>query len=79
MLTGDNPWGKRLSDTSCPIVALQTALLAKERPEIPKHVTKECQNFIDKCLNHNYKDRPYAHDLLQDPWIKQLGPPSTSS
>ena len=74
MTTGENPWGKRLLDGNSAVIALQTALMAKERPEIPKHVSIECQNFIDKCLNHTYKDRPYAHELLEDPWIKQLGP-----
>lgn len=71
MLTGEPPWGKKLEGGNA-VLNLQRALEAKEVPEIPKHVSDDCRKFIARCLTHNYKQRPYAHDLLEDPWIKQL-------
>lgn len=41
MLTGEPPWGKRLEQGNA-VLTLQRALEAKERPEIPKHVSLEC-------------------------------------
>ena len=68
MLTGDNPWGKRLEEGNA-IFALQRALQMKERPEVPKFVSEECKSFVLRCLQHSYKERPYAHELLDDPWL----------
>lgn len=68
MLTGDNPWGRRLEDNN-PMMALQRALNERERPEAPKFVSEKCKLFINRCLQHSYKDRPYAHELLADSWI----------
>ena len=68
MLTGDNPWGKRLEDGNA-IFELHRALQNKERPEVPKFVSESCKNFVLRCLQHNYKDRPSAHELLDDPWL----------
>ena len=64
MLTGENPWGKRLMQSDSPLVILQESFLNKEKPEIPSHISQECKNFIARCLNYSYKDRPYAHELL---------------
>ena len=69
MLSGENPWGKRLEDGNI-ILSLQRALSEKQRPDPPNFVSKECRNFVDRCLQHTYKKRPYAHELLEDPWIK---------
>ena len=71
MLTGDNPWGKRLEDGNA-VMALQRALKDKERPEPPKFVSEACRLFVYRCLQHNYKDRPYSHELLDDPWFLDL-------
>jgi serine/threonine protein kinase len=68
MLSGENPWGNRL-DAGNIIFSLQRALQQKERPEPPKFVSEECRRFVERCLTHNYKDRPYSHELLEDPWI----------
>ena len=32
--------------------------------------TKQCKNFIKKCLTRDPRLRPTAHDLLNDDWIK---------
>ena len=42
MLTGDNPWGKRLEDGNA-VMALQRALKDGERPEPPKFVSDACK------------------------------------
>ena len=68
MLSGDNPWGRRLEEGNA-IFELHRALQNKERPEVPKFVSEACKNFVLRCLQHNYKDRPYAHELLDDPWL----------
>ena len=75
MLTGDNPWGRRLEEGNA-IFELQRALQNKERPEVPKFVSSECANFVQRCLRHTYKERPYAHELLDDPWLKSTDNPT---
>jgi len=71
MLTGANPWGNRFEDGNQPFM-LQRALQNEEIPTIPtENVSVECQNFIARCLRHSYRERPHAHELLDDPWIKQ--------
>jgi len=78
MLSGENPWGKRLEDGAA-LITLQRALQAGEKPETPKHVGEACKKFIARCLKHSYKERPYAHELLEDPWIKEMSSPSSSN
>ena len=39
MLTGENPWGKRLVQSDSPLVVLQQSFMNKEKPEIPSHVS----------------------------------------
>ena len=70
MVTGQNPWGVRLEGEGNVHMALQKRLANLERPNIPTHVSAQCQSFIDRCLQHDSKQRPYAHVLLNDPWIK---------
>ena len=70
MLTGQNPWGNRLDSEANVLLALKTRLSNLERPAIPENVSPECQNFIDRCLQHDFELRPYARELLEDPWIK---------
>ena len=78
MLTGENPWGKRFDDQNF-VLALSRALQEKERPDCPKYVSANCQRFVERCLTHKYEDRPYSHDLLEDPWLKDIAPSVTSS
>lgn len=71
MLTGANPWGSRFEDGNQAFM-LQRALQEGETPAIPTENTSlECQRFIARCLQHNYRDRPHAHELLEDAWITQ--------
>ena len=79
MLTGENPWGKRLMQSDSPLVVLHESFLKQLKPEIPSHVSPECKDFILRCLNYSYKDRPYANELLEDPWVAQLGRETKSS
>ena len=68
MLTGENPWGNRLEEGNA-LIGLQRALSEGARPEPPKTVSESCRAFVDKCLKFQYKQRPYAHELLDDPWV----------
>ncbi|KAJ4768627.1 protein kinase family protein [Rhynchospora pubera] len=41
-----------------------------ERPLIPKTLSRDARDFIDKCLQVNPEDRPSATALLQHPFIR---------
>lgn len=43
-----------------------------ERPEAPDTLIDEGHDFLDRCLQHNAKDRATAIELLHHPFV-QIG------
>ena len=41
-----------------------------ESPAAPKHLSQEGLDFIDKCLQHDPKQRPNANFLLSHPFAQ---------
>uniref|UniRef100_A0A8C5EN46 non-specific serine/threonine protein kinase n=1 Tax=Gouania willdenowi TaxID=441366 RepID=A0A8C5EN46_GOUWI len=46
----------------------------KEDNKVLKNVSKECNDFLSKCLALDPKQRPTLDDLLLHPWLELTGP-----
>lgn len=65
MLTGQPPW----SQFNNQIYALMHIANAKQGPQIPNTLSKEAQDFLQKCLQIDPKKRWNVHRLLKHPFI----------
>lgn len=41
-------------------------------PKFPSHLSKECKEFLFKCLKKNPKERESARNLLQHEFFKSI-------
>ena len=55
MAIAGNPWGRSINDIPDYLIRFTARCI---RPEIPNKLSKECQDFIDQCLQYNSDDRP---------------------
>ena len=46
------------------------------RPYIPQHFSSELKIILNKCLNYDYKQRPRALALLEEPYFKAMELPA---
>ena len=67
LATAGYPW-PNIKDLS----ELFNKIVSEETPEIPEHLSKECQDFIIQCLTHDKDKRPTALTLLDHPFVKVL-------
>eukprot|EP01006_Ploeotia_vitrea_P031747 TRINITY_DN64054_c0_g1_i3.p1 TRINITY_DN64054_c0_g1~~TRINITY_DN64054_c0_g1_i3.p1 ORF type:complete len:377 (-),score=54.74 TRINITY_DN64054_c0_g1_i3:137-1267(-) len=78
MATGKSPWAEIGFEN------IMTALFhigkAKNPPQIPSDLclSKDCVDFISKCLQVNPKSRPSVDQLLEHHWIADCGDDSGS-
>jgi serine/threonine protein kinase len=69
MAVGGNPWGKELSNLDNNYLAMVKILNPTKSPPLPDWISKDCVDFITRCLTREYKERPTAKDMLSHPWI----------
>ena len=65
MATGQRPWYELESNYQ-----IMFKVGMGERPDIPERLSKEGQNFLEKCFVHNPRQRATAEDLLSQPFLK---------
>eukprot|EP01052_Picozoa_sp_SAG31_P006068 SAG31_NODE_275_length_18666_cov_8.489309_11_plen_156_part_00 len=69
MLFGKKPFGENLSQEA--ILAQQTILKAELTfPAKPK-ISAEAQGLIRRCLAHDYRSRPTAKQVFDDPYFQK--------
>lgn len=71
MTTAQRPWPKLENG----VQALFHIASAGCGPPAPKHISKSCKAFLDRCFHVDPKFRSSAPDLLEDKWIRD-GPRS---
>lgn len=67
MATGRAPW----ANVSDPISALYRIGFSSDIPEIPGYMSKQAQDFLNKCLMRNPVERWSASELLEHDFVKE--------
>uniref|UniRef100_A0A8C5G989 non-specific serine/threonine protein kinase n=1 Tax=Gouania willdenowi TaxID=441366 RepID=A0A8C5G989_GOUWI len=57
---------------TCTRANFDTLVYMKEDNKVLKNVSKECNDFLSKCLALDPKQRPTLEDLLLHPWLDGL-------
>ncbi|KAL5555744.1 hypothetical protein UlMin_037980 [Ulmus minor] len=65
MFTGKQPWD--LTDEERTEDLVQR--IANESPVIPSGVSKEAEDFLNKCFSRSPKERPTAEELVRHPFV----------
>lgn len=68
MATAQSPWGK----FDNPMQAMMKIGMGKELPPMPKGLSEECTDFIRKCAQRDKHKRPFADQLLQHAFVRDL-------
>ena len=50
-------------------IGFEELLQNKKMPKLPDHYSAKFKNFVQKCIIKDPKQRPFAKDLLKDPFI----------
>ena len=69
MLTGTPPW----SQVSQNFEEIIKFIISGMQPPFPHTVSRECQHFLNCCLDTNPNNRLTAKELLNHKWIKRFG------
>jgi serine/threonine protein kinase len=70
MATGKIPWHHLKVDN--PMTLLMKIALSEDLPEIPETVSSELQDLLKKILVRDPEKRPYAAELLEHPFFKDI-------
>lgn len=65
MATGSRPWSDLESNYQ-----IMFKVGMGETPPIPDRLSREGKIFLDRCFEHNPKNRATADDLLSEPFLK---------
>lgn len=82
MATGRPPWSASNDDVSIlnPMAALLKIACGDEKPEFPRHFSKEGLDFLSRCLERDSSERWTCEELLRHPFVSRNSPmPSRSS
>ncbi|CAN0841262.1 Mitogen-activated protein kinase kinase kinase YODA [Linum grandiflorum] len=69
MASGRPPWSQYE-----PVAAMYKIGNSMELPEIPAHLSDSGKDFAMRCLERNPLDRPTSSELLEHPFVKNIGP-----
>jgi len=67
MATGTHPWASVKT-----YYELCSAMAQGKTPEVPQHLSPDCQNFLAVCLQHDKKLRPTTGVLLKHPFVAKI-------
>lgn len=69
MATGRRPWSNLDNEW-----AIMYHIAAGNKPQLPSsdQLSEGGRAFISRCLDHDFKKRPTALELLNDPWIVEI-------
>ena len=68
LLTGHPPWHEIQNYTAC----LFTIASGKAPPAFPPGISREGEDFLNKCFIRNPRQRPTAKSLLKHPWLAMV-------
>ncbi|XP_015081142.1 mitogen-activated protein kinase kinase kinase 18-like [Solanum pennellii] len=66
MATGGSPWNNATNAASL----LYKIAFSEQSPEIPKFLSSQARDFLNKCLKRNSKERWTAKQLLKHPFLE---------
>ncbi|XP_072018352.1 uncharacterized protein [Amphiura filiformis] len=58
------------------IKVLLRKMVTKDMTQMPKHVSKDCQDFIKNLLQPDPRARPSVRDVMSHPWLAETRPAS---
>ncbi|KAJ3433012.1 map kinase kinase kinase mkh1 [Anaeramoeba flamelloides] len=71
MLTAKHPWYTEFTEESETVTVIYKLATCTSGPDYPNNVSKECKDFLDRCLYIEPNQRARVRDLLQHPFITQ--------
>ncbi|CAN4109964.1 unnamed protein product [Withania somnifera] len=74
MATGRSPW----TNVTNPASLLYQIAFSGQSPEIPKFLSLQAKDFLNKCLRRDPKERWTAKELLKHPFLEESNSNSTS-